>query len=199
MPFLSIVIPVLKPDFELDRCIHSLNCALAKEVTSEIVIVTPSRFVSAVESRCPGAVVVAESRRGIYAAMNDGARISRGRYLYFLGQDDVVLPAFGLALRELRDYAPFALFCDVYWGSRVSTRIIPPDCESSPATCATRVPFTAGPHSTAMDRTWRRMRVQADHLLNIKVLWDRQEGVEGALPGPAGSLVLRFWLLRYES
>jgi hypothetical protein len=111
--------------------------------------------------------------------MNDGARVSHGRYLYFLGKDDIVLPAFGSAVRELRDKAPFALFCDVYWGSKGVYSNNP----SRLCILARNVCHQGAIYSrAAFDRHGpylRRMRVQADHLLNIKVLWDRQEGLNG--------------------
>ncbi len=108
--------------------------------------------------------------------MNDGARLSSGKYLYFLGKDDVVLPALSRATASLNREHPFALFGDVYWGSqgtfrgdpsriRVLTRNV---CHQG--IIYSRQAFIRhGPYL-------RRMRVQADHLLNIKILWDRHDG-----------------------
>ena len=171
-PLLSIIVPVLEPDAELDRCLTAIQAAFHGQGLPEVVVVTPRRFVASLAARLPWARVTPDSRKGIYAAMNDGARASRGRYLYFLGKDDIVLPAFGTAVEVLRSDLPFALSCDVFWGDAgvysgrparfgILTRNI----------CHQGVIYSR----EAFDRHGpylRRMHVQADHLLNIKVLWD---------------------------
>ena len=171
-PLLSIIVPVLEPDAELDRCLMAIRAAFHGEGLPEVVIVTPRRFVSILAARLSWVRVTADSRKGIYAAMNDGARASRGRYLYFLGKDDIVLSAFSAAVDVLRSDAPFSLSCDVYWGdsgvqsgrpSRFSI-LVRNICHQG--IIYSRDAFERhGPYL-------RRMRVQADHLLNIKVLWD---------------------------
>jgi glycosyltransferase involved in cell wall biosynthesis len=175
-PFLSIVIPVLEPDAELDRCLHCILGAFIGARTPEVVVVTPPRFIAQIERVFAWVRVCAETRKGIYGAMNDGARASRGQYVYFLGKDDIVLPGLREAVTLLERDRPFALFCDVYWGSRGLSRGTP-----------SRLGLLAGNlchqgilySRQAFERHGpyvRRMRVQADHLLNIKILWDRESG-----------------------
>lgn len=172
-PLLSIIIPVLEPDAELARCVHCILGATQALPPPEIIIVTPPRFVTTISSLFPGARVCGETRRGIYSAMNDGAAASRGEYLYFIGKDDMMLSTLREALSALERDHPFALFCDVYWGTR-GIRSGKPSrlhllgrnlCHQG--IIYSREAFTRhGPYL-------RRMRVQADHFLNIKVLWDR--------------------------
>jgi glycosyltransferase involved in cell wall biosynthesis len=139
----------------------------------EIVIVTPPRFTDAAAALYPGARVCAETRRGIYSAMNDGALASRGEYLYFMGKDDMMLSTLREALAVLDRERPFALFCDVYWG----TQGIYPGKPSPLRVLGRNLCHQGIIYSReAFDRHGpylRGMRVQADHLLNIKILWDR--------------------------
>ena len=172
-PLLSIVIPVLEPDAELARCVHCILGATQNLPVPEIVIVTPSRFVAAIAALYPSARVCAETRRGIYAAMNDGAAASRGKYLYFIGKDDMMLSPLRNALSVLQHEQPFALFCDVYWGASGTYSGRPSRLRLLARNlCHQGVIYSRD----AFDKHGpylRSMRVQADHLLNIKILWDR--------------------------
>lgn len=174
-PLLSVVIPSLCSDLELRRCVDSVRLAFSDDPRVEIIIVMPRAAVIAHDSFDNGGVrvrVVSERRKGIYSAMNDGIRASNAKYMYFLGKDDIVLPAFGQIISVLESASPSAVFCDVYWGAsgvfsgrpskwRVLIRNI----------CHQGIVYSAevidehGPYL-------RKMKVQADHLLNIKMLWD---------------------------
>jgi hypothetical protein len=77
------------------------------------------------------------------------------------------------ALSVLEREHPFALFCDVYWGTRGIRSGRPSRLHllgrnlCHQGIIYSREAFSRhGPYL-------RRMRVQADHFLNIKVLWDR--------------------------
>lgn len=177
-PLLSIILPLLEPDDEFVRCIHCIRSAFAVDSQPEVVVVTRAAFVDALRNSYPWLHVVAETRRGIYSAMNDGARASMGRYLYFLGKDDIVLPTFQQAVELLASAGPYALCCDVYWGRRGIYAGSPSRLKllarnlCHQGVIYSRAAFEQhGPYL-------RRMRVQADHLLNIKVLWDRQHASE---------------------
>lgn len=172
--FLSIIIPVLEPDVELTRCIYCIKAAFIDAQMPEIIIVTPQRFVEKTKDLFPQVVVCAETKKGIYGAMNDGARISQGDYLYFLGKDDIVLPALSSAIVFLKRERPLALCSDVYWGSRGLYRGAPSRMRILIKNlCHQGIIYSR----EAFDRHGpylRQMRVQADHFLNIKILWDKQ-------------------------
>ena len=184
-PLLSIVIPVLEPDDELSRCVYSIFGAVKNSSALEVVIVTQSKFVETISALYPRARVCSEKRRGIYSAMNDGVAVSRGEYLYFIGKDDVMLSTLRAALLMLLDVRPFALFCDVYWGSmgiysgRPSRLRLLAKNLCHQGIIYSRDAFAKhGPYV-------RSMSVQADHLLNIKILWDRvPAGPIAYLPQP---------------
>jgi glycosyltransferase involved in cell wall biosynthesis len=154
-----------------------MNCIQGAFINAripEVIVVAPREFVAQTKIRFPWARVCAETRTGIYAAMNDGARASRGEYLYFLGKDDIVLPNLRGAVDLLEIERPFALFCDVYWGSCGLYRGVPSRMRLlSRNLCHQGIIYSResferhGPYLC-------RMRVQADHLLNIKILWDRE-------------------------
>lgn len=170
-PLLSVIIPALRVDLELRRCIDSVRLALPPEFACEIVLVLPPAQVAGAGD-LDGVRVVPETWRGVYGAMNDGIAASRGRYLYFLGKDDILLPTVREALQLLATSAPNALFCDVYWGDE-GVRACRPwkwtvlfrnVCQQgivySRESVQRHGPFL------------RRLRLEADHLLNIEILWD---------------------------
>ena len=133
----------------------------------------PHDKIDAARALLPAERVLAERHPSIYGAMNDGIAASAGRYLYFLGKDDIVLPPFRDVFAILEARRPSALFFDVYWGtggvytgrpSRWGVLIR--------NLCHQGIIYSRGAlarHGPYL----RRMRVQADHLLNIRLLWDR--------------------------
>jgi glycosyltransferase involved in cell wall biosynthesis len=172
-PWLSIIVPALAADKELGRCIASIELALASAASHEIVLIVPTTQVADAQRAFPSVSVHADTRKGIYAAMNDGARVSTGRYLYFIGKDDILLPTATDALAVLVEHQPTALFCDVYWGDRGTYSGKPSRLQllgrnvCHQGIIYSRAMFEKhGPYLS-------RMTLQADHLLNLKILWDR--------------------------
>jgi glycosyltransferase involved in cell wall biosynthesis len=121
----------------------------------------------------PDEYVITEQKTGIYSAMNHGVSASSGHYLYFLGKDDIVLPRFSEALDLLESKSPDSLFFDVFWGVKGLVRGNPSRwrillgniCHQG-IIYSRQVLLIHGPYLT-------KMHVKADHLLNIRVLWDR--------------------------
>lgn len=171
-PLLTVIIPALKIDAELLRCLMSVRLILPDAKECEIVLVVPAHQLVTVGRELLDAFVIAESRPSVYAAMNDGVKASTGRFLYFLGKDDIVLPSMRDAVDLLGSAAPTVLFCDVYWGADGVRRGRPSKwkilfrnvCHQG-IIYSREVVLKHGPYL-------RKMRVQADHLLNIKLLWD---------------------------
>jgi glycosyltransferase involved in cell wall biosynthesis len=173
-PLLSIIIPSLDADIELRRCVDSIRLACASRDDWEILVVCPQRRVEAVRTLLPSVMVVAETRGSIYGAMNDGVDQSLGRYLYFIGKDDIVFPQFAQALEVLTKSSPSALFFDVYWGTRgiysgvpSRWRVLARNVCHQGVVYSREVMERHGPYV-------RKMRLQADHLLNIRLLWDEE-------------------------
>ena len=115
---LSIIIPVLRPNADFVRCISAINAAFSDLSSVQIIVVTSSLYITELNDRYPYIEFFSESGSGIYSAMNDGANLSSGSYLFFMGIDDIILPLFSAAIPILRTHQPLALFADVYWGSR---------------------------------------------------------------------------------
>jgi glycosyltransferase involved in cell wall biosynthesis len=172
-PWLSIIVPALAADKELGRCIASIELALAGAASYEIVLIVPASQVLEAQQVFPTAHVHADTRKGIYAAMNDGARVSRGRYLYFIGKDDILLPTAAEALALLVEKQPSALFCDVYWGNRGVYRGRPSRLLILGRNACHQGIIYAGETFGKHGPYLRKMTLQADHLLNLKLLWDR--------------------------
>lgn len=169
---LSVIVPALVVDLELRRCLDSVRLALPDSRQCEIVLVLPASYLSAGLEAFPRVRVVAESRPSVYAAMNDGVTASTGRYLYFLGKDDILLPSVRDVVRLLILEAPSVVFADVYWGAKGvrsthSSRwgiLLRNVCHQGIVYSREAV-VRHGPYV-------RRFRVRADQLLNIRVLWD---------------------------
>ena len=164
--------PTLQADMELRRCIDSIRLALPDPGQCEIVVVLPARHLQQAARVLEGVRLVAETRRGVYGAMNDGMAASTGRYLYFVGKDDILLPAAADIVRLLAAEAPRLLFADVYWGDEGVRRgrttrwlvLFRNVCQQGIIYSREAVQAN-GPFL-------RQLRVQADHLLNIRALWE---------------------------
>jgi glycosyltransferase involved in cell wall biosynthesis len=169
---LSVIVPAMHVDRELRRCLDSVRLAVPDAAACEIVLVVPPSRLAEAAAGFPDARVVPETRRGVYGAMNDGVQASRGEYLYFLGKDDILLPSARDVLQLLASERPYALFADVYWGSEGVRR-----CRASRWSILVRNVCQQGivysrESVLAHGPYLRRLRIQADHLLNVRVLWD---------------------------
>lgn len=170
---LSVVLPAYEADVELRRCVDSVRIACGAADICQIVIVMPQAGVEKARALLPGELIVVESRPSIYAAMNDGIAASTGEYLYFLGKDDIVLAGFREVLAVLENAHPSVMFADVYWGSKGVYRGRPSRLRMLARNlCHQGIIYSRdairkhGPYL-------RRMRVEADKLLNLKVLADQ--------------------------
>ncbi len=179
-PLLSIIVPTLSVDLELRRCIDSVELTIPDFTLWELVLVLPkgtsgATAFSEATALYPRARIIVESRPSVYAAMNDGAAASTGRYLYFLGKDDILLPSMCEVLKLVASVSPSALFADVYWGTRGLRK---------GRTSRWQILFVNACHqgiiysreSFAVHGPYiRRFRMHADQLLNIRLFWD--EGI----------------------
>jgi GT2 family glycosyltransferase len=93
-PTVSIVIPVFNNWQLTERCLASL-CASAPLGTLEVIVVddASSDGTAAGLQAVPGLRVLSnETNLGFTRSVNRGARAARGRFLFFLNNDTVVLP-----------------------------------------------------------------------------------------------------------
>ena len=95
----SVILPALHPDNDYLRCLSSIRAALAGHVAYEIICVVrdDKEFIGL---KSPDMHIFKENASGIYGAMNQGLQNTTGRYLYFVGQDDILLPAAARAKRS---------------------------------------------------------------------------------------------------
>ncbi|BAZ90490.1 glycosyltransferase [Cylindrospermopsis raciborskii] len=172
-PLISIIIPAREADIELRRCIDSVRIACPDHGKCQVIVVLPVTEIDKASLLLPEEYVITERKPGIYSAMNNGVSASSGRYLYFLGKDDIVLPRFSEALDLLESKSPDSLFFDVFWGVKGLVRgnpsrwriILENICHQG-IIYSREVLLIHGPYLT-------KMHVKADHLLNIRLLWDR--------------------------
>ncbi len=181
-PLISVVIPSCTADVELRRCVDSVRVVCPDRRKCEVIVVLPTTEVDKARSLLPDESLVAERKPSIYGAMNDGVAASSGEYLYFLGKDDIVLPSFDTALKLLESKSPSCLFFDVFWGTSgiVSgypsrLRIIRRNICHQGIIYSRKALLIHGYHYGPY---LRKMLVQADHLLNIRLLWDRSHSFQ---------------------
>ena len=87
----SIILPALLPDGRYIRCLASIRAALAGRISYEILSVVANKNAFAA-CETEDMTIIQEEEAGIYNAMNLGLTLSAGTYVYFIGQDDILLP-----------------------------------------------------------------------------------------------------------
>jgi len=114
---LSIILPALRVDADFLRCVHAIRAALAGTVSFEIVsVVRDADTFRSLEAS--DLSIVPEREPGIYAAMNQGLECAQGKYVYFIGQDDILLPETARAITFGMEREADVILCDVFWGTR---------------------------------------------------------------------------------
>src|SRR5665811_2155392 len=93
----SVILPALSPTNEYLRCLYSIRTAFSGRLEFEIICVVrdTNAFAGLAASDLH---IIQESAPGIYGAMNTGLTKAAGRYLYFTGQDDILLPSAASAI-----------------------------------------------------------------------------------------------------
>jgi len=93
---ISIIIATYQAGEHLPACLASIAAQTCQGI--EIVVVdagsTDQTIAILQEFNHPGLSWKSEPDQGIYDALNKGIRRARGRWLYFLGSDDKLLPGF---------------------------------------------------------------------------------------------------------
>src|ERR1035437_4329413 len=100
------------------RCIWAIRAACADKITFEIISVVrhPETF-NGLEAADLRIVPEDQDHPGIYAAMNMGLSKAIGRYVYFIGQDDILLPAVVKTLLKGTMGKADLIIADVFWGT----------------------------------------------------------------------------------
>ena len=169
---LSIVIPSLDIDLELNRCIESALLACSELESYEVIIVVPLAVYENAKLLYKNIKVIQESRNGIYSAMNDGLKASIGDYIFFLGKDDILLPGFEIIDNVLTKNKPYLLIFNVFWGnSKVYVNRPNRFFLIYRNLCHQGIIYSRSTFSE-YGKYNIRMKYQADHYLNIKILWD---------------------------
>lgn len=101
----SIVIATYNAAHHLEACLQSVSAQTAAGI--EVVLVDGGSTDHTMEiikaSGLPLLQWISEPDKGIYDALNKGARMARGKYVYFLGADDRLLPGFSDLLAQAKD------------------------------------------------------------------------------------------------
>ena len=101
----SIIIATYNASFYIGECLQSIKSQTSKNI--EVVLVdgasTDNTMAIVKASGLPLLNWVSEPDKGIYDAMNKGIGMARGKWIYFLGADDRLLPDFSQLLTHLQD------------------------------------------------------------------------------------------------
>jgi glycosyltransferase involved in cell wall biosynthesis len=111
----SIILPALKSNNDLLRCIYSIRAAFKEQLQYEIIVVVPD-LDGFVELTGADIKIVPQQQSGIYAAMNVGVNSAKGNYLYFIGQDDILLGGAAKAIKQGMAEASDLILANVFWG-----------------------------------------------------------------------------------
>lgn len=112
---LSVILPALTADDDFNRCVYSLRAALSGVVNYEVLCIVPD---SGPFKGCLShdLTIIVERNSGIYSAMNQGIELAVGRYLYFIGQDDILLPSAAVAVKAGVEQSANLILADVFFG-----------------------------------------------------------------------------------
>jgi glycosyltransferase involved in cell wall biosynthesis len=115
-PDVSIVLPALTMNGDYLRCVSSIRAALAGRVNYEIISIVRDidTFAGVVNTDL---CLVLEEGPGIYRAMNLGLERADGEYIYFIGQDDILLPDSAGAIVQGMAKEADVILANVFWGN----------------------------------------------------------------------------------
>lgn len=112
---ISVILPALTQNALLDRALSSVQATLEGKCGFEVICVTSDRL-SVGTTTWSEVIYLYDKGNGVYDAMNIGIDSATGDYLYFLGQDDIVLPGLLRMLEEARRANADVALSNVYWG-----------------------------------------------------------------------------------
>jgi len=117
-PMLTIILPSLVCDAQYLRCISAIRAAMLNKVKYEIISVV-KEVAAFFDITSEDLHILPEVRPGIYAAMNVGLSYAKGTYVYFLGQDDIMLPQFADVFTKGANQMADIILANVFWGTGV--------------------------------------------------------------------------------
>ncbi|MXV50014.1 glycosyltransferase [Pedobacter sp. HMF7647] len=171
-PLVSIIIATFNAEEHLENCLSSISEQKEKNIQLIIVDGGSSDQTLDIIKKWESTISAWTSERdnGIYDALNKGVALATGRWVYFLGSDDYLLPGFSDLTSLLNDEQT------VYYGNSEPADLL------SGAFSAYRLAKYSMNHQSiiypaAVFKKYHyelKYPVFADHVLNIKVWGDRQ-------------------------
>ncbi len=109
-PAISIIIATYNAEKHLPECLASIDSQSFRKIE---IIITDGGSKDATEKIAQGFKSLpvkfhTESDKGIYDALNRGTRLASGKWFYFMGSDDLLLPGFSELAEKMED--PHAVY-----------------------------------------------------------------------------------------
>jgi len=91
---LSIIIPALRFNKQIENQIQHIYAVLSNEFSYEIIIPFPNNYTLNKLKKFKYVHYINQKGNGIYDAMNSAIALSKSDYLYFIGDDDMIVTNF---------------------------------------------------------------------------------------------------------
>jgi glycosyltransferase involved in cell wall biosynthesis len=103
-PIVSIIIPTLNRALDIKACMLSIRALQNKKI--EVIVVdggSTDNTLQILKEYPENLSWISEPDKGIYDAMNKGVAMAKGKWVYFMGSDDKLLPGFNEMMHHLND------------------------------------------------------------------------------------------------
>ncbi len=163
----SVILPALSANNEYFRCLYSIRAAFSDRLKFEIICVV--RDVNAfIGFEDLDLHIIREDESGIYGAMNNGIKKATGRYLYFIGQDDILLPAAANAIIQGKKNEADLILADVFCGkNRIFKNILSKKYLAWRNWCHQGIFYNRERFIKEIGEYPVHFKAQADHYVNI--------------------------------
>lgn len=105
---LSIIIPIYNVEEFIEECLNSIILQVSESFPIEIIVVndgTPDNsmtIVNRIQTRIPNLFrIINQENQGLSMARNNGLRVAKGEYVWFVDSDDYLLSN---ALLKVKEY-----------------------------------------------------------------------------------------------
>lgn len=121
---LSIIIPAYNVGHYIERCLDSIFCQAAPEDSFEAIVINDGStdgtplILESYKERYSNITYITRENRGLSATRNEGLKLAKGDYVWFIDSDDAVSPnsiSKIISFFERYPNADLLIFDDIHW------------------------------------------------------------------------------------